>query len=126
MTDLLENLKGVPGEAYFVLALFAGSTIHAMRLKQVPVAEGLTGAFISFVGGFFFFKIICLAFSLNLDDVWFLGFPVAYMANYALGGMDTVGSQIRDSPVQTIVSLLGTLVDEVLAKIEKFKTQPPK
>ncbi|AKD55041.1 hypothetical protein [Spirosoma radiotolerans] len=130
MLEALNKLKAVPGEAFLVLALFAGATIHAIRQKQIPVAEGLTGAIVSFTSGFFGFKILGALFPafFVLDDVWMFGFPIAYGANYWLGGMDTVGEQIRDKPVQTIVSWLGIIADEALSKYDKiatyFKSKP--
>ncbi|GAB3783252.1 hypothetical protein GCM10028818_40840 [Spirosoma horti] len=129
MLEALNKLKAVPGEAFLVLALFAGATIHAIRQKQIPVAEGLTGAIVSFTSGFFGFKMLSYFFpAFALDDVWMFGFPIAYGANYWLGGMDTVGAQIRDTPVQTIVSWLGIFADEVISKYDKiaerFKPKP--
>ena len=130
MQNLLIQLKTVPGEAWLVLSLFLGATVHAIRRKAVSIAEGLTGAVISFVGGFYLFKIGCYMLGITLDDVWFLGFPVAYMSNYGLGGMDTVGAEIRDSPVKTIISVASAITDEVLERYfkikERFNPQPPK
>jgi hypothetical protein len=101
-----------------LVGVFLGATVHFVRNRALPIAEGLAGAFTSVVAGLLITIALCYVKHLNYGELWFVGAGLAFLANYFLGGMETLGKQIRDSPVKFLIE---TILDSYDAVKERLK-----
>ena len=112
----------MPAAMKLLMAIFAGGTLHFLRNRALPIAEGLTGTATSMIAGWLLMLALSKAKALDWNEWWFLGGPLTFMANYFLGGMENMGTQIRDTPVKFIVETAVTIYTTVK---EKFFNKKP-
>lgn len=93
----------MPPEMKLLFGVFLGVTVHVARNWAIPIVEGLAGAFTSLIGGYLFIFGVCFLSGWNMSDYWWAGGAAGFIANFLLGGMETIGKQIRDSPIKWII-----------------------
>ena len=108
----------MPSVMKLLLAVFAGATVHFLRNRAVPVAEGLAGAAISVIAGFFLTFGLCYWRNWKVEDLWFVGSGVAFMANYFIGGMETVGKQIQETPIKMLIEAVADAYDVIKTRFK--------
>lgn len=111
----------MPPEMKLLLGVVAGATVHFLRNRAVPIAEGLSSALIAIIAGFIITFGVCTVKHWSVGDWWFLGSGLAFMTNYILGGMETVGKQIQDTPIKLLIETILDTYDTIKARLSKPK-----
>jgi hypothetical protein len=111
----------MPAGMKLLLGVTAGGTVHFLRNRALPVAEGLTAAITAIIAGSIITAGYCSVKGLSIGNYWWLGAGLTFMANYFLGGMETLGKQIRDTPVKSVVDAIADAYDAIMSR---FKSKP--
>lgn len=120
--DLKAALLADP-ESLVLIAAFFGATCHIIWTwdKLIPATRGIGGALIGVTIGVIGTLMARWMMDWKLADIWFFGFPLAFMANYFIGGMESIGKQIAEDPLKMLIAFVTQLIDGVLNKIAEYK-----
>lgn len=107
MNEFLSMLTHLPAAFWVWLAGFGGSTVHAFRNRAIPAKEGLVGIYCALLFSVFALYGLCWWREWEMEEVWWLTFFLALMANYLIGGMEGEGKKLQRSLVGRLVELLN-------------------
>ncbi|GAB4018638.1 hypothetical protein GCM10028808_53860 [Spirosoma migulaei] len=110
--------SAMPPIMKLLLGVFGGATVHFLRNRAVPIRDGLSSALIAIIAGFLFTYGLCYVKHWSVGDWWFLGSGLAFMANFLLGGMETVGKQIQDTPIKLLIETCLDVYDTIKARLK--------
>ncbi|QMW06345.1 hypothetical protein [Spirosoma foliorum] len=110
--------EAMPPEMKLLLGVVAGATVHFLRNRAVPIREGLASALIAIIAGYIITFGVCYVRHWDMGEWWFAGSGLAFMANFFLGGMETVGKQFQTTPIKVIIETLLDAYDTIKARLK--------
>ena len=116
---LNEFWQAMPAIMKLLLGVALGATVHFLRNRALPLAEGLVGALTSAIAGLLITIGVCYWKKWDYGELWFAGSGLTFLANFFLGGMETIGKQIRDTPIKLLIETFLDIYDVIKARLKK-------
>ncbi|MCX6218325.1 hypothetical protein [Spirosoma sp.] len=110
--------QAMPSAMKLFLGTFLGATCVFLRNKGVPIREGLSSAVIAIIAGYLLTLALCKAKGLDMGEWWFLGAGLAFIANFVLGGAETIGKQFQQTPIKVFIEWIMDTYDVIKARLK--------